>query len=279
MKLIADSGSTKTDWCVLDGSCVAERMVGQGINPFQQPREVMKRIIDDEVASMLRSTRNIDEIFFYGAGCRDEMKPVMQEVLKSCFCNVENVHTYTDMLAAARALFADKPGVACILGTGSNSCLYDGKTIVDNVPPLGYILGDEGSGAVLGRLFVNAMFKGGVSAEVRDGYLSESGLTLSDIINKVYREPLPNRFLAGMSRYICKHLDDDSVRKIVISNFRNFFRNNVALYNCCSNPVGCVGGMAFFYKNQLAEAAQLEGFELGKVLKSPIDGLIAYHSC
>lgn len=278
MKLIADSGSTKTDWCVLDGNLVVERISGQGINPFQQSRTVIQRIINDDVASKISCTANIEEVWFYGAGCRDEMKPMMREVLSSCFTSASTVSADTDMLGAARALFADKPGIACILGTGANSCLYDGKNITDNVPPLGYILGDEGSGAVLGKLFVNAMFKGGVSADVREGYLRESGLTLADIIRKVYREPTPNRFLASMSLYVRKHLDDDSVRMIVVDNFRNFFRRNVALYGISVRSVGCVGSMAYCYESELSEAAGLEGFSVSKVLKSPIEGLISYHS-
>lgn len=278
MKLIADSGSTKTDWCVLDGSRVVGRMAGQGINPFQQSRPVILKIIADDVVSKFTGTGDVDEIFFYGAGCRDEMKPMMCDILAESFGKAVEVSAETDMLAAARALFADKPGIACILGTGSNSCFYDGTAIVDNVPPLGYILGDEGSGAVLGKLFVNAMFKGGVPAEIRDGYLRETGLGLGDIISKVYREPLPNRFLAGMSLYVHKHLDNEKVRQMVIDNFRNFFRHNVSLYGRSGSDVGCVGSMAYCYESLLSEAAQLEGFSVAKVLKSPMDGLITYHS-
>lgn len=278
MKLIADIGSTKTDWCVLDGNLVVERISGQGINPFQQSRAVIQEIINCDVAYNISYAGDIEEVWFYGAGCRDEMKPMMREVLSSCFTSASTVSADTDMLGAARALFADKPGIACILGTGANSCLYDGRKITDNVPPLGYILGDEGSGAVLGKLFVNAMFKGGVSADVREGYLRESGLTLADIIRKVYREPMPNRFLASMSLYVRKHLDDDSVRQIVVDNFRNFFRRNVALYGNSTHSVGCVGSMAYCYESELSEAAGLEGFSVSKVLKSPIEGLISYHS-
>ncbi len=278
MKLIADSGSTKTDWCVLDGSRVVERIAGRGINPFQQSKPVIQKIVAEDVVSRISCAGDIDEICFYGAGCREEMKPMMHDVLTSCFCNAAKATADTDMLAAARALFADNPGIACILGTGSNSCLYDGNRISGNVPPLGFILGDEGSGAVLGKLFVNAMFKGGVPDEVRDGYLRESGLTLADIINKVYREPMPNRFLAGMSLYVHKHLDDNSVRKLVVDNFRNFFVRNVALYGQSGYSVGCVGSMAYCYEEELSEAARLEGFTVAKVIKSPIEGLISYHS-
>ena len=156
----------------------------------------------------------------------------------------------------------------------ANSCLYDGRRIVANVPPLGYILGDEGSGAVLGRLFVNALFKGGLSESLRDKFLTESGLTLPAIINKVYREPMANRFLASLSMFIHDNLDDEGLENLVVDNFRNFFRRNVKLYGRSELPVGAVGSIAFYYSRQLERAAVLEGFELVKIVKSPMDELV-----
>ena len=173
----------------------------------------------------------------------------------------------------ARAFGCDE-GIACILGTGANSCVYDGNEITANVPPLGYILGDEGSGAVLGRMFINALFKCGLSAELRDEFLCETGLTLADIINKVYREPMANRFLASTSLFIHNHLDNNDLRTLVVDNFKAFFRRNVSLYGRRDLPVGAVGSIAFYYKTELLEAARSEGFEVVKVIKSPMDGLV-----
>ena len=274
MKLIADSGSTKTDWCVVDGGEMVCRFGGQGINPYQQGEDVIADIVMEEPASQLDDAKRITEIEFYGAGCRGEKIAVVEGVLRRTFVNAGRVEVCSDMLGAARALFSRTEGIACILGTGANSCLYDGDRITANVPPLGYILGDEGSGAVLGRQFINALFKGGLPAAMRDEFRSETGLTLADIINKVYREPLANRFLASTSVFIRNHLENKALRGLVVDNFKSFFKRNVNLYGCRDLPVGAVGSIAFYYKSELLEAAEAEGYKVGKVIKSPMEGLV-----
>ena len=274
MKLIADSGSTKTDWCVVDGGEVVFRTAGHGINPFQQNDAEVENIVDNEFRSSFDGVERIAEIEFYGAGCRDGMVPRMERLLRKLFVNAVRVEVCSDVLGAARALFGGREGIACILGTGANSCLYDGERITANVPPLGYVLGDEGSGAVLGRLFVNGLFKGGLPESLRDEFLEDTGLTLAEIIRKVYREPLANRFLAGMSVFIHNHLENNELRALVVENFRNFFRRNVALYGRVDLPVRAVGSIAFYYERELHEAAETEGFRVDKVIKSPMEGLV-----
>ena len=274
MKLIADSGSTKTDWCVVDGGEVVFRMAGHGINPFQQNDAEVENIVNNEFTSSFDGVERIAEIEFYGAGCRDGMVPRMERLLRKLFVNAVKVEVCSDVLGAARALFGGREGIACILGTGANSCLYDGERITANVPPLGYVLGDEGSGAVLGRLFVNGLFKGGLPESLRDEFLEDTGLTLAEIIRKVYREPLANRFLAGMSVFIHNHLENNELRALVVENFRNFFRRNVALYGRVDLPVRAVGSIAFYYERELHEAAETEGFRVDKVIKSPMEGLV-----
>ncbi len=274
MKLIADSGSTKTDWCVVDGGEVVFRTAGHGINLFQQNDAEVENIVNNEFTSSFDGVERIAEIEFYGAGCRDGMVSHMEWLLRKLFVNAVRVEVCSDVLGAARALFGDREGIACILGTGANSCLYDGRRIMANVPPLGYILGDEGSGAVLGRQFINALFKGGLPAAMRDEFLSETGLTLADIINKVYREPLANRFLASTSVFIRNHLENKALRGLVVDNFKSFFKRNVNLYGYRDLPVGAVGSIAFYYKSELFEAAEAEGYKVGKVIKSPMEGLV-----
>ena len=187
------------------------------------------------------------------------------------------IHVQSDLMAAARALCGNQPGIACILGTGSNSCLYDGESIVKNISPMGFILGDEGSGAVLGKHFINYLFKGNSSHQLMKEFTEETGLTMTDIINKVYREPLPNRFLASLAPFIHAHLDDLDVRNLVIDNFRMFFVRNIQHYQSPHLKVNAVGSIAYYFKDCLQEAAIQEGYELGIVLKSPMDGLIKYH--
>ncbi len=274
MKLIADSGSTKTDWCLIDGRNVVSRFCGQGINPSLQDRTVIEKILSEDLKKAVLFADTVQEICFYGAGCREEAMPLMRDILSKKFKKAGFIEVNGDLLAAARALFDDKEGIACILGTGSNSCFYDGTKVVSNVPPLGFILGDEGSGAVLGKIFINAMFKGVLSETLRDEFCDEMGLSLSDIISKVYREPAPNRFLASTSTFIHKHLDDMDLRTLVVGNFINFFRRNVNLYNRKDVVVGAIGGMAYNYKSLFIEVAESEGYMVGKVLQSPMDGLV-----
>lgn len=201
----------------------------------------------------------------------------MKQMLAQFF-PTQKIEVHSDLMAAARALCQHEEGIACILGTGANSCLYDGNDIVKNTPALGYILGDEGGGAVLGRLFMNAIFKNPAFAEIRDSYLKKTKLTQADIINKVYREPMANRFLATTSLYISEHIDNPLLRNLVVQNFRQFFRNNIVPYQRPELPVHFVGSMAHHYKDLLDEAAKAEGFQLGTVMKSPMEGLVSYHS-
>lgn len=278
MKLIADSGSTKTDWRITNGGTVVYELRGQGINPFQQTKETISDIVSRDVASRIPDTDEIKEIYFYGAGCRDEMKPIIMDALKKHFNNVELIEINSDLMAAARALLGNREGIACILGTGSNSCIYDGHGITGNTPPLGYILGDEGSGAVLGKMFINALFKNMLPENVRKAFLDKTGLTMADIIDKVYRQPLANRFLASLSPFIRELSDNEGVRNIIIENFRNFFKRNIEQYGRQETEINAIGSIAFYYRKELAEAAEAENHTLGTVIKSPMDGLIQYHT-
>ena len=297
MILIADSGSTKTDWCVADGGKVICRVSTQGINPFHQDEQTISSIIGNELLPVLKDpslpadagnvTNNgehtadvfpaIEHVCFYGSGCREECVSTMTRVLSRAFPRAKKIEAHSDLLGAARAVCGAGEGVACILGTGANSCLYDGRRIVMNTPPLGYILGDEGSGAVLGRLFINALYKGGLPAAMLSDFERETGLTMADVIRRVYREPLANRFLASFAPFIHRHISCPAVRAIVVDNFRQFFRRNVVLYGRPDLPVGAVGSIAHHFSAELSEAARAEGFTMGRIVKSPMDGLVEYH--
>lgn len=271
MKLIADSGSTKTDWAVLDNNdkevC---RVRTQGLNPFHLSVEKIRDIIKDELLPNLSDSK-IDDVYFYGTGCTTEQIPIMKDLLSGIF-NCENVVVGSDLLGAAHALCGDKEGIACILGTGANSCLFNGKEIVANTPPLGYILGDEGSGAVLGRLFMNGIFKGKLKSEIRDLYLSETHQTYADVIRKVYREPLANRYLASVAKFIGKHKERyPELSELVKANFVSFISNNVDAYGRRDLPLGFVGSIAWFFQNELKAATNECGYRLGKVIQSPLE--------
>ena len=276
MKLIADSGSTKTDWsCLASGEAVAACHT-QGINPFHQDEATIASILRDELLPQLRAAE-VTEVYFYGSGLRPEFQPLMQRLLADAFPQAATIETHGDLLGAARALCGRSEGIACILGTGANSCLFDGQNIVQNTPPLGYILGDEGSGAVLGIRFLNALFKGGLPDGLREEFLSEYQLTMADVINRVYRQPMANRFLASTSRFIRQHLDVPALRELVAENFRQFLRRNVRQYGRADLPVSAVGSIAFYYADLLGEAVESEGLVMGRVLRSPLEGLLSYH--
>ena len=293
--LTADSGSTKTTWLLTtppDAAGTSETktyITTQGINPFHMSPQDMRRIIIDELLPAIAAPQRegITEIHFYGAGCTKEKSPILRDILASLFPSAHSITVDSDMLGAAKALFADQPGIACILGTGANSCLYDGKQIVANISPMGYILGDEGSGAVIGKTFLNALYKG-PHRDFIPTFEKETGLTLPVIINKVYREPLPNRFLASLAPFIHSHLQDQEwIEQHVTQCFRDFFRNNVSHYTTHLSsldlrpsplggsrrgavPVGFVGSIAFHFREQLLQAAAAEGYTVSKILKEPL---------
>lgn len=283
--LIVDSGSTKTSWCFAflpdtksaDG---ARTVTTEGLNPAvmsaEEVEEKISKALNHCLQSLSISAADVENVFFYGAGCIAGRAGVVSESISSILVDAK-IYVADDLLGAARALCGHKAGIACILGTGSNSCLYDGENIVAHTPALGYVLGDEGSGAVLGRKFLNAVLKQTLPENIRKRFLQESGLDMAEVINRVYRSPAPNRFLASMSKYIHGYLDEKEVRDIVIDNFEDFIRNNILAYGDKFRTINVVGSIAYHYKEQLTEAASRNGFQIGKIIKSPIEGLIEYH--
>ena len=272
--LIADSGSTKTDWLLIDGQNECS-LHTEGINPVLQSSEQIAGILRQVVANCPSS--DVQEVHFYGAGCMGEHREQLAQLLRETFPQAGKVEAESDLLGAARAVCGHEEGIACILGTGSNSCLYDGNGIVENISPLGFILGDEGSGAVLGRRFLNALLKGQLPKTLLDVFYKEMNLNYADIIRRVYREPMPNRFLASLSPFIHAHLDDERVEWIVVENFNDFFEKNVDKYGRKDLPVSAVGSIACAYEPQFRRAAAAHGREVQRMLKSPVDGLRTFH--
>lgn len=264
--LIADSGSTKTSWVFIDGTR-QESFETTGINPVRDSENDILRAIPDGFAPTA--------VYFYGAGCISPYSDAVYRMLGKRFANAD-IHVMSDLLGAAHALCGNKEGIACILGTGSNSCLYDGRDIVQNVSPLGWILGDEGSGAVLGRLLVGNILKGQFPPYLCQAFEAETGLTRAHIINKVYREAMPNRFLASLVPFLGHHREAAEVHDFLVNEFRRFFIRNVAYYHRNDLPVSFVGGIAWSFTDELAEAARLEGYTLGHILQRPIDNIVNY---
>lgn len=278
MILIADGGSTKVDWRLVDNGLDVSQIVTRGMNPFFCTTKEIEKEIQINLMPRIKEY-DIDNIFFYGAGCNSPEKK--QIVYNAIFYHIKsnNIEINSDLLAAARGLCGKNPGIACIIGTGSNSCYYNGTEITDNVSPLGYILGDEGSGAVLGRLFIGACLKNQLTVHIRKQFLDEYQLSITDILDKVYRQPMPNRFLASFSPFILKHIDDENIYKLVYSTFTDFFIRNVMQYrNWDSVLVHLTGSVAYNYQDVLNKAAADLNINVGNIVQSPMDGLIQYYS-
>ncbi len=276
-RLIADSGSTKTEWCLCDGAQVAKRLCTGGINPVYQTGNDITAQLREELLPGMEGLPVPEQIHFYGAGCITQKIPAVEQALRAVFPKTEVIEVSSDMLGAARSLCGHEPGIACILGTGSNSCEYDGENITANIPPLGFILGDEGSGACLGKHLVADLLKNRLPAELKAVFLEKYALDQGSIIDRVYRQPMPNRFLASLTPFIAEHLHYPQMRQLVVSAFTAFLQRNVMQYDWKGKAVHFTGSIAYHFSVPLAEAAARCGIQPGKIEKTPMEGLIMYH--
>ena len=267
--LVCDSGSTKADW--LYANCDSEEAVRtDGINPVRDSAESISKIM----ASLPDWTPEC--IYFYGAGCIEPYSASVRKALQERFPKAL-VSVESDLLGAARALFGHEEGIACILGTGSNSCLYKNGQITANVPPMGYILGDEGSGAVLGRQLVSDIVKGQLSQELKDAFMEEFQLTPALIVENVYRKPAANRFLASLCPFLSKHRDYDEIQRLLASEFERFLRRNVLLYNRPDLEIRYVGSISVHFEHELRNVHAKMGLKMGDVLASPVKKMMFFH--
>lgn len=321
MILIADSGSTKTEWVTPMATAKT-----RGINPVRDTQEQIWDVISTELMSRLFAGKSsgepqeahpkslqrlpaemhdnlhnrkgsfctlqdgcpcipqncaiyspdqITQIHFYGAGCIPPFYQSVQDTLTRLFPQA-SIQVYSDLLGAARALCGEEEGIACILGTGSNSCLCNHGEIVRNISPLGYILGDEGSGAVLGRILLSEMAKGRLK-DLWPKFSKLYGLSMSDIISKVYRQPQANRFLASLAPFIKENMGIPSVREMVINEFVRFIQRNILPYERTDLPVNFIGGIASTFTAEVTAACELCSIRVGKVIANPAPSLLKYH--
>ncbi|MEP7109090.1 MAG: N-acetylglucosamine kinase [Ferruginibacter sp.] len=277
IKLIADSGSTKADWCLLDGKR-RKTFFTQGISPYFLNGEQIESVINSELKAKLKGVEP-GEIFYYGTGCTS---PGNARTVKKALQNVFNHATISvthDLMGAAKALCGKEKGVACILGTGSNSCYYNGKRIVKNNPGLGFILGDEGSGAYLGRKVVQYYLYNTFDPGMMDRFNAKYNTNAEEILEAVYKMPLPNRYLAGFVPFLVENRGHFMIENIIEDGFNDFFFQHICKYReSWSMPVNFIGSVAFGFRDVLKAMCDTYELELGKVLKSPMEGLIKYHS-
>jgi N-acetylglucosamine kinase-like BadF-type ATPase len=291
MILIADSGSTKTDWCLTCKDGEPKMISTKGINPFYQTEDEISADLQQNLVPEMKKAAGgmmptVTNVYFYGAGCTPEKSPTVRNAIRRALSSVAGsemqsgdagIEVQSDMVGAARALCQHSAGIVCIMGTGSNSCYYDGKEITANVSPLGFILGDEGSGAVLGKLMVGDLLKNQMTPGLKEAFLQEYHLTQAEIIDRVYRQPFPNRFLASLNKFLEDHLSDPTVYALVLGSFVSFIRRNVMQYPYQGTPVNFIGSIAYYYRAVLQSAAAETGILLGTIMKAPMEGLIKYH--
>jgi N-acetylglucosamine kinase-like BadF-type ATPase len=276
MILIADSGSTKTDWrLVTDTEVLPFSTIG--FNPYHVSDA---QVLTELNASTLKDkTSLITQVYFYGAGCSSaEKSNLIKEALLQFFKNAK-VEVHHDLLAAARATCGKNAGMTAILGTGSNSCLFEGENIIENIPALGYILGDEGSGVDMGKMLIKKYLNKELSSNLSEKLAEEYSLNLNTILNAVYKESLPNRYLAQFTLFIKKYEEESEMDELVKNCFQHFFDLTICKYkNYEQYPLNVVGSIANVFSKQLKEVALNNKVEIGKIVKSPIDELVLFHT-
>ena len=276
MVLIADSGATKTDWRLIEGMQIRS-MTTLGINPFHSSeKEIGEELKKLELDG---NERNILHIYFYGSGVANkEMKDVICKSLQRRIGVHPDIQVEDDLLGVARSLFQKDSGIACILGTGSNSCLYKNGNIEDKVPAMGYSLGDEGSGTDIGKRLVNALHKRTLSDDLRKAIISEEGLSMDQILENVYNKPHANRYLASLTKIAAKHIKKEEIRGIVGEAFEDFIQKNIFKYSdYTTHEIGFAGSVAFHFSEVLKEVLHKHQLNCNQIIASPIDGLVKYH--
>ena len=277
VKLIADSGATKTEWCLLNGN-KKTIFITQGMSPYFISADQMHMILMNELKPVLKKA-NVDEIHYYGTGCSnpDNVK-VVKKVFKNIFPDAK-IEVDHDLMAAAKALCGKEKGIACILGSGSNSCYYNGKKIIKNSPGLGYILGDEGSGAYLGKKVIQYYLYNTFDEDLRSRFDAKFVTNSTEILNAVYKQPLPNRYMASFAIFLAENRGHYMIENIIEDGLNDFFFNHVYKYKeSWTLPVHFVGSIANGFKDVLIDLCKSYQLQLGKVMKNPMQGLIEYHS-
>ncbi|HWA34728.1 MAG TPA: hypothetical protein VG737_11385 [Cyclobacteriaceae bacterium] len=276
MIIVADSGSSKIDWRLisLDGSI--SQASSPGFNPYYQPIGDLRTCIVDSLAPVARES--VKRIFFYGTGVSSQKN---QDLIREQFLEFfpeATVEIEWDLVAAARALCGHEPGIACILGTGSNSCLYDGEKISGQVANLGWILADEGSGATIGKKFLFDYLRKRMPSKLADQFKARFPLTREEFLERIYQGEKPSTFLATFSKFIFQHLKEPYCYKLIYDSFAEFYENNVMAYEGYKNlKVHFVGSIGFYYSDLLRQVANDKGITVKNILETPIAGLTLYH--
>jgi len=277
MIIIADAGSTKTDWSLIDDTNRVVSFQTQGFNPYFNNTETiisgLKKDFPDDIDYSL-----INHVYYYGAGCSTEKNcDIIYQVLNNIFSN-SVLFVSDDLLGAARSLFGNQEGIACILGTGSNSGYYDGKNIIKRLPSFGYLFGDEGSGAHLGKMLIQDYLSEGIPELVKELFDKKYNYSLGDILEGVYKNSYPNRFLASFTSFLSENISIPYIEQLVKTSFSEFFEKNLKKYSSFDTPeLACVGSVAYYFRKFFQEIAEANNVNVIRFSKTPVRGLIRYH--
>ncbi len=276
MKIIADSGSTKTEWVILFPDGKTKTLNSIGLNPYFVTTDIVAKVVKETFSGI--ETGSVKEIYFYGAGCSSvERCNIIRTGLSRIFPHTQ-IETEHDMLGAARALFGNDTGIAIILGTGSNSCIYNGKQVTENIPALGYILGDEGSGAFFGLQLIKDFLNNEMPENISRTFFEKYHFAREDILDAVYKQPFPNRYLAQFTSFCSQNQKNDYIRKLVSGGFDLFFKRHIFPYPDYKNfPLGCIGSVGFYLQDILKTVAGKYDLHVKVIEKSPVDRLVNFH--
>ncbi len=279
MLLIAESGATGTDWRLMDNENTIHQASTEGFNPYVHAMHHLPKMIQEGLLDSGKiSAEKVSELYFYGAGCSEvsivkQIKLQLSVLFPNAIIEIQH-----DLLAAARALCDGREGIACILGTGVNSCLYDGQQIVEHIPAMGYAMADEGSGAYLGKQLLNGYFRKGMPDTLAHRFQKRYNLTRAEVLEKVYRGDAPSQYMASFSKFIFQNLKEPYCYRLVYHGFETFFTENIMRYTAYEQKkVHFTGSVAFYYSNILRQVAQDKGISVKNITESPIAGLALYH--
>jgi N-acetylglucosamine kinase-like BadF-type ATPase len=277
MILIADSGSTKTSWCFIDKDGKTTIHSTSGINPFFRTSEDIEKELQEKL--VVQIPLQVNRICFYGAGVINEEKGNIVKIALQNVYPSSTTEVYSDLLAAVHATLGKTKGIACILGTGSNSCFFDGEKIAEHVPPLGFILGDEGSGAILGRKLLGDYLKGIMPGKLSEKFKEQFQFSYSELMEAVYRKEKPNLFLAGFVPFLKENIHEQYCANLVGNSFDEFVKRNIFSYSEFREvSLNFVGSVAYHFQEQLKKVLEQNQLQIGKVIKEPLNGLIDYYS-
>ena len=277
IKVIAESSSTRTEWALVQGDKIIEHAYTEGLNPFFQTRREISHIIRLGLPPEFFK-RRWSHVYYYGAGCSNpEKNKIVESSLVAQFKTPVTVDS--DLVGATRGLLVHEPGLACILGTGSNSCLYDGNQIIKHVRSGGYILGDEGSGAAMGRLFIGDLLKGFVPSDIRDSFVEKFNLNVDLLMDEVYNNPHANRNLRNYGVFLSEHLQNEYAYRLVFNEISRFFERTILQYDYQNYAINFVGSVACQFSEVLLSVASKYGANIKKIVRASMPGLVIYHTC